>query len=159
MTWYAIGDATLPRRAGGQPIVHVVNGQGGWGRGFVLALSARYPLAERAYRRWARRPAPDDPPLQLGQVQFVPVAADPWVANLLAQHRYRTPDNPVPLRYDALASGVDIVADFAARRGLTACMPRIGAGLAGGDWDEIARLTDTHLRGSEVIVYDLAPRQ
>jgi O-acetyl-ADP-ribose deacetylase (regulator of RNase III) len=155
MITYVQGDATLPMATGPKIIAHVVNDQGGWGRGFVVALGKRYPQAEAAYRRWSRRPATDDPPFTLGAVQFVAVAPDLWVANMLAQHAYRTPDNPVPLRYDALETALSSLAHFAAAHNATVHMPRIGAGLAGGDWERIAALIERHLDEREVTVYSL----
>ena len=52
-TDYTIGNATQPE---GRPaiIVHVCNDVGAWGRGFVLALSRRWPEPERRYRHWAQ---------------------------------------------------------------------------------------------------------
>jgi O-acetyl-ADP-ribose deacetylase (regulator of RNase III) len=155
MISYVQGDATLPAGEGPKIIAHIVNDQGGWGRGFVVALRNRYPQAESAYRRWAQRPAADDPPFALGEVQFVQVAPDLWAANMLAQHAYRTPDNPVPLRYDALDTALSTVARFATERGATVHMPRIGAGLAGGDWEQIAALIEQCLVGHEATVYSL----
>src|SRR5262245_22379163 len=45
------GDATAPRVDGPKIIAHVCNDVGGWGAGFVLAVSRRWPEPERAYRR------------------------------------------------------------------------------------------------------------
>lgn len=63
-------------------------------------------------------------------------------------------------RYDAIREGLERVAEFALSRGATIHMPRIGAGLAGGDWSVIERLVDEALsdRGLDVTVYDLPPR-
>jgi O-acetyl-ADP-ribose deacetylase (regulator of RNase III) len=74
---------------------------------------------------------------------------------MLAQHAYRTPDNPVPLRYDALETALSSLAHFAAAHNATVHMPRIGAGLAGGDWERIAALIERHLDEREVTVYSL----
>lgn len=38
---YVIGDATEPQGTGRKIIAHVCNDCGGWGAGFVLALSAK----------------------------------------------------------------------------------------------------------------------
>lgn len=38
---YKRGDATQPVGEGSKVLVHVCNDIGGWGRGFVLAVSAR----------------------------------------------------------------------------------------------------------------------
>jgi O-acetyl-ADP-ribose deacetylase (regulator of RNase III) len=51
---YLIGDATAPGGRGPGVIAHVCNDSGGWGKGFVLAVSRRWPEPEAAYRRWAR---------------------------------------------------------------------------------------------------------
>src|SRR5688500_13345662 len=49
---YIKGDATRPARPGNKIIVHVCNDIGGWGRGFVMALSARWKEPEQSYRQW-----------------------------------------------------------------------------------------------------------
>src|SRR3954468_4654438 len=110
---YLQGDATLPQGVGAKLIIHVVNDRGGWGKGFVLALAARYPAAEAAYRRWSRQPTKDDPPFALGAVQFVDFAPHLGVHIILAQHGYRSSTNPVPLDYVALSHGLATVAEFA----------------------------------------------
>ena len=40
---YVVGDARSPDSAGNKVIVHVCNDIGGWGKGFVIALSKRWP--------------------------------------------------------------------------------------------------------------------
>lgn len=45
---YLRGDATAPHGKGVKLIVHVCNDLGGWGKGFVLALSRRWPEPEAA---------------------------------------------------------------------------------------------------------------
>ena len=53
---YMIGDATQPvadyaaKQEECLLIVHCCNDTGLWGRGFVIALSQRFPQAERCYR-------------------------------------------------------------------------------------------------------------
>jgi hypothetical protein len=51
---YVIGDATEVDGRGPVVIAHVCNGSGGWGKGFVLAISCRWPEPEAAYRRWMK---------------------------------------------------------------------------------------------------------
>ncbi len=43
---YITGDATNPEADGLRIIVHVCNDIGGWGRGFVLALSNKWEVPE-----------------------------------------------------------------------------------------------------------------
>jgi len=47
---YLIGDATKPDVAGNKIIAHICNDVGGWGKGFVLAISKSWPEPERKYR-------------------------------------------------------------------------------------------------------------
>jgi O-acetyl-ADP-ribose deacetylase (regulator of RNase III) len=78
------GDATSPQATGPKIIAHICNDLGGWGKGFVLAISRRWPQPERDYHDWYRHRASND--FGLGQVQLVQVQADIWVANMVGQH-------------------------------------------------------------------------
>ncbi|MFI5529414.1 macro domain-containing protein [Kitasatospora sp. NPDC051853] len=148
------GDATAPQAKGPKLIVHVCNDLGGWGKGFVLAVSRRWPEPEREYRRWHRQRAHND--FALGAVQFVPVRPDTEVANLIGQRGIRTGSAGVPVRYEALERGLHTVAAHALATGASVHMPRIGCGLAGGSWDRVEPLVTTALtdRGVAVTVYD-----
>jgi len=157
---YVIGDATRPQGQGPRVIVHVCNDLGGWGRGFVLALSHTYPEAERRYRAWHARGEDNGVPFMLGQAQIVPVAPDLWVANVIGQHGVRRTgsDRPPPVRYEAIRQGLARVASFALAHEASVHMPRIGTGLAGGEWSEIESIVRDELtqRGVPVTVYNLA---
>jgi O-acetyl-ADP-ribose deacetylase (regulator of RNase III) len=152
---YIPGDATAPHGTGPRIIAHVCNDQGGWGKGFVLALSHHWPQPESAYRSWYRDRHEND--FALGAVQFVQVADEVYVANMIGQHGYRNgPDGP-PVRYPAIATALSAVGDRAIGLRASVHMPRIGCGLAGGRWEFIEPLIATHLleRGVAVTVYDL----
>ncbi|MEZ4316979.1 MAG: Appr-1-p processing protein [Myxococcota bacterium] len=150
---YTAGDATQPTGQGPKVITHVCNDIGKWGRGFVMALSRRWPETRACYLEWFG--APD---FQLGMVQFVQVEADLWVANLIGQHGIRRRKGDTPVRYPAIASGLAKVAAFASDHGASVHMPRIGAGLAGGDWNTIEQLILDELVavGVDTTVYDLS---
>ena len=159
---YITGDATQPIMKPAL-IMHVCNDIGGWGRGFVLALSKRWPEPEAGYRRLAHTTGYD-----IARVQYVMVEhnqhKDPTVivANMIAQHGIRADSNGVPpIRYEALAICLKDVDDFAHRfyRGrqehLTIHAPRLGSGLAGGDWTVIEALIEKILKDRIVYIYDL----
>ena len=131
---YLIGDATNPIKKPAM-IGHCCNSIGGWGRGFVLALSAKFPEAEKKYREWFRTGNP-----QLGETQIVPVTPDISVANMIGQKGKHWEGNVPPIRYDALKKALVMAYGVAARDGQTMHMPRIGANLAGGSWDKIERV-------------------
>jgi O-acetyl-ADP-ribose deacetylase (regulator of RNase III) len=155
-TNYIIGDATQPVGDGAKIIVHVCNDIGGWGRGFVVALSKRWPEPEQRYRAWHRGEANE--PFVLGEVQFVQVADAIWVANMIGQRDVRTVGGVPPVRYEAIRKGLRRVAAEARRLGASVHMPRIGCGLAGGKWEEVGKIVEEELVniGVPVTVYDLA---
>ncbi len=135
---YVTGDATVPQGAGPRLIVHGCNDQGAWGAGFTGALSRRWSAPEQQYRAWARGTA--GAPFTLGAVQFVAVAPDLWVANVLSQHGIRRAGGAPPIRYTAVRAGLQLVAGFARLHQAGVHMPRLGAGLAGGAWPVIAAI-------------------
>lgn len=159
MIRYVEGDATALERG---VLVHVCNDIGAWGRGFTAAVSARWSEPEEAYRAMRT-------PRYLGRVDIVPVAPMLWVANLIGQHGIRSERNPHPVDYDAIRLGLAGVAGFAAARprldyagmynAKPVHMPRIGCGLAGGEWGRIEPLVAEMLGGLDVTVYDLPGRQ
>jgi O-acetyl-ADP-ribose deacetylase (regulator of RNase III) len=152
---YIKGDATSPQAKGVKVIAHVCNDLGGWGKGFVLAISKRWTAPEVAYRAWHRDRASND--FGLGAVQFVQVDPYVWVANMVAQRGVKpSKENGPPIRYDALDQCLQVLATQAADLDATVHMPRIGCGLAGGKWSHVEPLIDNRLtaRGVEVTVYD-----
>jgi O-acetyl-ADP-ribose deacetylase (regulator of RNase III) len=153
---YVVGDATNPVNRGNQIIVHCCNDAGRWNAGFVLALNARFHQPERDYRRWAKGDYPSLP-FALGQVQFVKVKTGLCVANLIGQHGIRSHSNPRPIRYDALRHGLIRVRQLALAHDASIHMPRLGAGLAAGDWNVIEGIISDELCafGVNVTVYDL----
>ncbi|BBC92404.1 macro domain-containing protein [Streptomyces griseofuscus] len=148
------GDATAPSGKGPKIIAHVCNDLGGWGKGFVLALSRRWPEPERAYRAWHRDRAHND--FGLGAVQLVQVDPRTWVANMVGQRGTRTGSKGVPVRYEAIDTALTGLAAHALALGASVHMPRIGCGLAGGKWSRVEPLVTERLtgRGIAVTVYD-----
>ncbi|MEU5000098.1 macro domain-containing protein [Streptomyces sp. NPDC021622] len=151
---YVRGDATVPFGKGTKLIAHVCNDLGGWGKGFVVAVSRRWPEPETAYRRWHRERAKND--FGLGAAQFVQVGPLLWVANMIGQHGMRTGSKGVPVRYEAIDTALCKLADKAAELDASVHMPRIGCGLAGGKWSRVEPLIAERLtaRGIAVTVYD-----
>ena len=148
------GDATNPHASGPKVIAHICNDRGGWGKGFVLALSRRWPEPEQAYRAWYRERACND--FGLGATQLVQVRRDIWVANMVAQHGVKPSRGGPPIRYDALERCLHGVAEHAARLGASVHMPRIGCGLAGGRWERVEPLIVAALCARDIptTVYD-----
>ena len=147
---YVIGDATNPQGDGIKIIPHISNNKGFWAKGFVLALSKRWKAPERTYRKTLIKD------LVLGNVQLIQVEPDIYVANMIAQHDILSYSNTIPpIRYDALTQALSEVNTIAEKLGATLHMPRIGCGLAGGDWENVEAILQKTVT-VDVTVYDLS---
>lgn len=147
---YLKGDATNPSTKENKIIAHICNDMGGWGKGFVVAISKKWKLLEKEYREWFK----SDENFHLGEIQVVEVESDIWVCNMIGQHKIRTGSNGVPpIRYDALEICLEKLAYEALRLDAEVHMPRIGCGLAGGKWENIEPIIEKALLGNNVSVY------
>lgn len=150
MIKYTTGDATSPQATGFKFIIHISNDAGGWGAGFVLAISKKWKEPEALYRSTALSG------LNLGAIQIASVEQDTIVVNMIAQHKWLTPESTeAPIRYDALRECLRSVSEYAGHFEASVHCPRIGAGLSGGDWDVIERIMNEELKDIDVTVYDL----
>lgn len=151
MITYLKGDATKPKQPGRKIIAHICNDIGKWGRGFVMALSASYKKPEKYYLEWHQ----NGNDFQLGEIQVVNVKPELDVVNMIAQ-RHIFPMNGIPpIRYEALSSCLEKLAVYAISQNASIHMPRIGAGLAGGEWSKIEEIIEKELKDVEVFIYDL----
>lgn len=167
MIKYIKGDATQPGGPGTKIVCHVTNNVGGWGSGFVVALSKAFGSGrgtpEDAYREWHSQGedynevAQRCVPFELGNVQFVWVDEGIVVANMIAQENTISldPEGGPPIRYESLALCLAKVGDYVDIYGGSVHMPRIGCGLAGGTWDRVGPIVEDALEGIAVTVYDL----
>ena len=170
---YLIGDATQPISDKTNIIVHICNDVGGWGMGFVLAISRKWKKPEEIYRKWYREKnlenssdlkfiklSKDDSSykeFKLGNVQFVKIDENLWIANMIAQRGIGTKNGVKPIRYEYVSECLDRVRVFAEKIDASIHMPRIGCGLAGGEWSEIEKIVNNSLIAHkiETKVYDL----
>lgn len=150
---YTKGDATNPISDGNKLIVHICNDIGKWGKGFVMAISKRWPNPEKSYKQWYK----SQKDFELGNIQAVQVENDTWVINMIGQHKINKDENGnAPIRYNAVAAALDKVKEFAMKHNASVHMPRIGCGLAGGKWENIEPLIiNTFVQNNiQVNVYD-----
>lgn len=169
------GDATNPNVNGTKIIVHICNDVGGWGKGFVMAISKKWKQPEIEYRNWfknnelettdkveferleSRDKYSNEKKFELGNVQFVKATDDIWVANMIAQRDIKPDkDGLPPIRYSFVSECLERVRHFAKRQNASVHMPRIGCGLAGGHWTEIEEIINSKLIAHEITttVYD-----
>jgi len=182
MIHYLEGDATEPVGDGNKIIAHVCNDAGGWGAGFVTAISKKWDEPERAYRSWYRGQYKAQIDLfALGNIQLINVVqsgfaerewlGDPiertsgiWVANMIGQvgygssnrlqHRESDQDQyQPPIRYEAVESCLNKLNVYLIKLDATMHAPRFGCGLAGGSWEEIEKLIQKCIT-KDVFIYD-----
>lgn len=136
---YIKGDATNPQGEGNKVIAHICNDQGKWGKGFVMALSKKWKRPEFVYRNTSN--------LELGTVRYVFVENNIVVANMIAQHDTKPNENGIPpIRYNALEKALIKVNKFCEDMNFTLHMPKIGSGLAGGDWTIIEKIIEDNVQ-------------
>lgn len=156
---YVKGDATSPTIDGVKFLPHIVNTLGGWGKGYVLALSKKWKEPEKYYRHWHKNNeniVSGDKEFLLGNNQYVSLPNDFVVVNMIAQEGYSKPNSPA-IRYEALTECFDKLSKEVLIHNGTVHMPRIGAGLACGKWDIIEQIILNTLvaKNISVTVYDL----
>jgi O-acetyl-ADP-ribose deacetylase (regulator of RNase III) len=152
---YLFGDATSPQIKGPKIIAHVCNDVGVWNQGFRMSISDRWSNSVSDYRNWFKERQTND--FGLGAVQFVNVANELWIANMVCQHGIRTTEKGAPVRYElnyeAVETCLSKVASIALDLGATYHMPRIGAGYAGGTWKEIEPIILRQLSSKNIFVF------
>ena len=146
---YVNGDATTPIGTEKKHIVHVCNDLGYWGRGFVMAISAKWDEPKRQYVNWKKNDFAD-PLFELGQIQAVPVEEDITVVNMIAQSGVFWSTNKTPIKYDALEQCLAHVVELNPK---TVHMPKIGCGLAGGDWNKVVPIIEDTLIYANIPVF------
>lgn len=125
---YLVGDATQPVDKQGI-IAHISNDVGGWGSGFVTAISKRWSQPEKEYRKLSKKNR------KVGNVQFIVVDNNLIVANMIAQNGLRFNEFGVPaVNYAAIQVCMEKVCQMADKFNINIHSPRFGCGLAGGQW-------------------------
>lgn len=135
MIHYLKGDATDPKiKDGNRFLIHICNNCGGWGAGFVLAISKKWKEPEKQYRANIKK-------MKLGDIGIVKVDDGMFVVNMIAQNGYKSMSNPMPVSYSALEKCLEKLKDELKNyNNPTIHMPKIGCGLGGGRWFEIEKL-------------------
>ena len=114
-----------------------------------MALSKKWPVTRASYLEWSKQPD-----FRLGNVSYVQVRPEIWVANMVAQHGIKTGSSGPPIRYDALEKCLNRVREKATSENWSLHMPRIGCGLAGGNWLLVEPILQRTVGGLDVTVYD-----
>ncbi len=150
---YKIGDLLeAPERI----ICHGCNAQGKMGAGIAVPIRKRYPKAFDDYRALYEAQGNR---LELGQVVFVDCPDGRVVIDAVTQEFYGREPGVVYVSYDAIRTAVRRIDDWIAARDASivesVAFPKIGAGLANGDWDVIEAIIEDEARAFQPVVYTL----
>ena len=130
-------------------IVHGCNAQGVMGSGVAKVLYNKWPLVRDYYMEqacvWSE--------LELGSVQKVEVEKGKWVLNAITQ-RYFGRGGHKYVSYDAMDACMQKVRLMTKEDEMIA-MPKIGAGLGGGNWDIIETIIRVNLYDRNVTIYEI----
>lgn len=131
-------------------IAHGVNCKGAFGAGVARQIAKRYPDVKRGYIRKYEYPG-----WKLGQCQFILTDNKVVVVNMATQETYGK--TGVYVSYDAIKLCFEQVLDYCETTGEGLAIPRVGAGLAGGEWLIIEAIIRDCLakRNVEVDVYSV----
>jgi O-acetyl-ADP-ribose deacetylase (regulator of RNase III) len=128
-------------------ILHGCNAQGVMGSGIAKIIKEQYFDAFAFYATQY-----DEHGLKLGDVQFVPTNGK-VIVNAVTQEFYGR-DGKRYVSYDAVAAAMRTANRVLKLSGYTQlAMPKIGAGLGGGDWDTIAAIIEQEMVDVEPVVY------
>jgi O-acetyl-ADP-ribose deacetylase (regulator of RNase III) len=141
-------------------IAHGVNCKGGFGSGVAGLMAKKHPSVRNGYLTKFKSEG-----WKLGDVQFVhlydhrssiesPNKITYIVANCATQNNY-LPRGERHADYDAIKTCMEKVKQYAKEREATIAIPKIGAGLAGGDWGIIEKILKEVFIDYDITVYYL----
>ncbi len=134
-------------------ICHGCNAQGKMGAGIAVAIKKRYPMAFTLYANLYKAQGNR---LDLGQCVFVACPDGRTVIDAVTQEFYGREPGVVYASYDGIRIALRTINDWAGENGVEAvAFPRIGAGLAMGDWDIISDIIEEEATAFQPVVYTL----
>lgn len=153
MIIYKNGDV-LQNSSVSRIICHVVNNKGGFGKGFAASLAKKYPVVKNKYKEWyGMSLLYGDNKFKLGSLKEVVINDNLTIINMLCQDGYASRLHPTVIDYLALEMCLEQIKLVKPK--FEIWMPKIGSGLAGGDWNKIEEIIERVLIDRKVIIYEL----
>lgn len=130
-------------------IVHGCNSMGVMGSGVAALIRAKFPEAYREYKHCEKVYG-----LLLGSIQLVPTEDDKVIINAITQESYGRDNSVVYCDYEAIRKAFMSINYHVTALNLgSIAMPKIGAGLANGDWDIISSIIEEECVSVQPVVY------
>jgi O-acetyl-ADP-ribose deacetylase (regulator of RNase III) len=141
-------------------IVHGCNAHGVMGSGVAKIVRDDYPEAYEQYKaEYELARDNGEFALEMGSVGFVK-SNGKVIGNAVTQYNYGGKEGVRYVDYEAVSNSIHEIIDWCLNNGHTQfAMPKIGAGLGGGNWDIIEMIIADDLRGHGVhcVVYTHVP--
>lgn len=132
-------------------IIHGCNAQGVMGSGVALAIRNKYPEVAKKYFKMK-----EDGRMQLGCCTFCHQDDGKTVINAITQEFYGRNQHVVYVSYAAIAHVFKNINDWCKMKGVDKiAIPKIGAGLANGDWSIIEKIIEEECTDVQVVCYVL----
>lgn len=153
MIKYCYGDLLKSKE---KVIVHGCNCSNGFASGFAGQVAQKYPEVKQAYHAWYEShikigyyPEMNLGPCSPGEWQPITTHDGRTIINLISQRNYGPLEEGPYVSYQAIKKGFESIL----KQYNTIAMPKIGAGLAGGNWDIIEKIINKVSGQQEVRVY------
>lgn len=134
-------------------VCHQCNCQGVMGAGVALAIRRKWPIVYSEYRT-----AYTQNKLKLGNVIFVMITNNLYIANLCGQDRYGR--NALYTDYQALDKAIHRVSWIREKMNkiINSLLPvyfpnHMGCALAGGDWNIVLKIIEKHIPDAIIVNY------
>lgn len=118
-------------------IIQGCNAMNSHGSGLAKSISEKWPQVKQKYHEFYDRKGY----LNLGEFDVIPVEDRVSVVNLISQDNYGY-DGSLYVSYAAIEVGLENIIKYIERESLekTIHLPKIGCGLAGGDWTVVENI-------------------
>lgn len=130
-------------------IAHGCNCVGGFGSGIAGQIAERFPLARVRYKELHGSGG-----TELGFFQTNHIEGKGYIINCGTQ-RECLPRGQKHVDYDSVRKVMQLLLSFSKNLGITPAIPKIGCGLAGGEWDVVEKIVNDIFKDSEIFVYIL----
>jgi len=128
---------------------HGCNCIGGFGAGIALQFSTKFPASKEAYVKKHQTIG-----WKLGEVQLVK-EANKIIANCATQYGYGKYGNKkIHADYNAIETCFKKLYKYVKENNKSIAIPKIGAGLAGGDWQVISKIIEEIFHDIEIEVWE-----
>ncbi len=146
---YVVGDLLASRES---VIAHGCNAQGVMASGIAKAIREAYPTVYSDYRGTYEAQGKK---LHLGQIVSTRTL-ERTILNIISQEYYGRNPNVIYVSYDAIEKAILRINEMGYVR---VAFPKIGAGLANGNWETISQIIESASDFTPVVYYLDAPTE